>query len=304
MTKIEGTKIAEELQEKIGAEIRQIEAQKKQLPGLTVIIVGENPASRTYVKKKHQTALKLGIRSQVEEFDNQVSRTEIVEKIDALNRNKHVHAILIQLPLPAHFDTWEILEHLNPAKDVDCFLPVNLGKILLNRTDIFPCTPAGVMFMLDYHKIDLNGLNTVMAGRSFIVGKPLAGMLTNKNATVTLCHSKTENLEKLTREADLVVAAIGKPGVIRPEMVKKGAILIDVGQNFLTNRKEVMEFCNPSQQMKFEKKGYGITGDIHIEAFKKASYYTPVPGGVGPMTVAMLMSNTLTLFKQQIGAGI
>jgi methylenetetrahydrofolate dehydrogenase (NADP+)/methenyltetrahydrofolate cyclohydrolase len=153
--------------------------------------------------------------------------------------------------------------------------------------------------LLDYYQIDLSGMNAVVVGRSSIVGKPIACMLTNQNATVTLCHSKTKNLSGSLKNADLVVSAIGKAGIIAPDMVKKGSILIDVGQNFLSNRKDVLKYCSESQQKKFEKKGYAITGDIQIKAFKKASYYTPVPGGIGPLTVAMLMKNTLTLFKQQ-----
>lgn len=296
---LDGKKIAGEIQEKIKNEISQLKNQTGKTPGLTVIIVGENPASQAYVRKKHKIAQKLGINSHIIELKAKIPAQDLIDQIRALNQDPIVQAILIQLPLPENHNTWEILNHLDPKKDVDCFLPVNLGNILLNRAEIFPCTPSGVMQMLDYYRIDLSGLNAIMVGRSFIVGKPLASMLTNRNATVTLCHSKTKNLPGLVKQADLVVAAIGKPGFITADMIKKGAILIDVGQNFLYRQHEVLEFCVESQQQKFKKKGYGIAGDIHIKAYPKASYFTPVPGGVGPMTVAMLMVNTLKLFKRQ-----
>ncbi|MCK4836585.1 MAG: bifunctional 5,10-methylenetetrahydrofolate dehydrogenase/5,10-methenyltetrahydrofolate cyclohydrolase [Candidatus Aminicenantes bacterium] len=300
MTVLDGNKIAGEIQEKIKKEIDSLKRTSNQIPGLTVIIVGDNPASQAYVRKKHKIAQKLGINSRVIELDKRISTVRLIKQIKNLNQDQNVHAVLIQLPLPDTFKTWEILDHLDPGKDVDRFLPINLGKILLNRTEIYPCTPAGVLVILDEYQIDLTGLNVVMVGRSFIVGKPLASMLTNRNATVTICHSKTKHLAGLLRKADLVVAAIGKAGFITPDMVKKNVILIDVGQNFLYQRKDVIKLCTQSQQNKFEKKGYAITGDIHIDAFKKSSYYTPVPGGIGPMTVAMLMQNTLLLFKQKL----
>lgn len=300
MSILDGRQIANEIQESIKKDITRLKNQTGKTPGLTVVIVGENPASQAYVRKKHKIARKLGINSQIIELKPDIPTRQLIDQIEILNREADTHAILVQLPLPENHNTWEILDHLSPYKDVDRFLPVNLGHILLNRTRIFPCTPAGVLRMLDYYGIDVTGFNTVMVGRSFIVGKPLASMLTNRNATVTLCHSKTRNLPELTRQADLVVAAIGKPGFITADMVKDRAILIDVGQNFLYREDQVLEYCTEIQQQKFKKKGYGITGDIHIQAFAKSSHYTPVPGGVGPMTVALLMENTLNLFKQQV----
>ena len=299
MILLDGKKIAEEIQEKIKGEIEILKKSKGEIPGLAVIIVGSNPASQAYVRKKHRIALQLGINSRVSELEETISPKQLIEQINTFNRDPGIQAILIQLPLPEGLETWEILNHLDPEKDVDRFLPVNLGNILLNRTDIYPCTPAGVLTLLDAYHIDLNGLDAVMVGRSLIVGKPLAAMLTNRNATVTICHSKTRGLPEILKRADLVVAAIGQAGFVTPEMVKKNAILIDVGQNFLTRREQVMKLCTPSQQKKFEKKGVAVTGDIPIETFEKSSYYTPVPGGVGPMTVAMLMHNTLRLFKRK-----
>jgi methylenetetrahydrofolate dehydrogenase (NADP+)/methenyltetrahydrofolate cyclohydrolase len=299
MILLDGKKIADEILEKIKKEIETLKKTTYGIPGLAVIIVGSNPASQAYVSKKHKIALRLGINSRVSELDEKTSQEILVNRIKSFNQDNHVHAVLIQLPLPDGFKTWEILNHLDPEKDVDRFLPINLGNLLLNRTEIYPCTPAGVLALLDAYQIELRGLNAVMVGRSFIVGKPLASMLTNRNATVTLCHSQTKDLAGLLRQADLIVAAIGKAGFITPDMVKKDAILIDVGQNFLTQAGEVIRLCTPSQQKRFEKKGVAITGDIHIDAFKKSSYYTPVPGGIGPMTVAMLMHNTLQLFKRK-----
>lgn len=298
MTALDGKKIADQIQDRVKREIDKLRKTGDNVPGLAVIIVGRNPASRAYVRKKHKIAQKLGINSLVRELDDTISREQLISQIKSLNRDPRVHGVLIQLPLPDGLETWDILNHLDPEKDVDRFLPVNLGNILLNRTDIYPCTPAGVLALLDAYHIGLRGLNAVMVGRSFIVGKPLASMLTNRDATVTLCHSKTRDLPGILRQADLVVAAIGRAGFITREMVKENAILVDVGQNFLTRRGEVETLCTPAQQKRFEKKGVALTGDIHIDAYEKSSFYTPVPGGTGPMTVAMLMHNTLALYQR------
>ena len=220
----------------------------------------------------------------------------ILSELD-LNENDKVDGILVQLPLPDKFETWEILDHMDPEKDVDRFHPLNLGMILLNRATIFPCTPAGIMKMLDYYDINVKGMNAVVVGRSFIVGKPIANMLTNRHATVTICHTRTRDLSFHLKNADLIVAAAGSAGFITEDMVKNDAVLIDVGMNRIDKKEDVLEYCSEAQIKRFEKKGYGLTGDIHIKAFQKSSFYTPVPGGVGLMTVAMLMYNTLQLYK-------
>lgn len=297
---LDGKLVASEILTQVEMEVEKLKLATGKVPGLAVVIVGDNPASKSYVRSKHKTAGSLGIQSTVIEYGRDVSRQELGDKIDELNGRNDVHAFLVQLPLPNHLDTWEILDRIDPRKDVDRFHPVNLGMLLLKRTEIFPCTPAGIVKLLDYYNIVVAGLNAVVVGRSFIVGKPIAGMLTNRDATVTLCHSKTKDLPSLFRQADLIVAATGKVGLVSPDAVKEGAILIDVGMNYLNTREQVLEYCDESQVQRFEKKGYGITGDIHKEAFKKAAYYTPVPGGVGRMTVAMLMYNTLQLFKEQM----
>ena len=300
MQVMDGKALAAEIKTNLAETIQTMKAQTDRVPGLTVVIVGKDPASQGYVRSKHKTATELGIRSQVLELDQKIAAEQLIQTIEALNRDMDVHALLVQLPLPAGMNTWEILEHVDPQKDVDRFLPINLGKIMLNETSLFPCTPAGILSLLDRYEIDVTGMNAVVVGRSFIVGKPIAAMLTNRNATVTICHSKTRNLAGMVAEADLLVAATGRPGLITADMVKSGAVLIDVGTNYLHDRSEVEKHCSPIQKKRFEKKGYGIAGDIDRAAYEKASHYTPVPGGVGPMTVAMLMVNTVELFKRQL----
>jgi len=301
MNILDGKKVSEEIQEQLEEELLVLKEKTGKLPGLRVILVGDNPASQIYVRSKDKMATKLGIHSSIIRLDKEISKEKLIEEIKRLNGDDNVHAGLIQLPLPDQFDDWEILDYLSPKKDVDRFLPQNLGMLLLKRTHIFPCTPFGILKILDHYNIDVTGMNAVVVGRSYIVGKPMAALLTNRNATVTICHTRTKDLAGHIKNADLVVAAIGKPGVITADMVKKGTILIDVGSNYLEKKEDVLEYCNESQIKKFEKKGYGITGDIHKKAFEKAAWYTPVPGGVGPMTVTMLMHNTIALFKQQNG---
>jgi methylenetetrahydrofolate dehydrogenase (NADP+)/methenyltetrahydrofolate cyclohydrolase len=263
-------------------------------------MAGDDPASQAYVKSKNKLAGQLGIRSTLLKLPADIQFEEIVKTIEICNADEKTHAVLVQMPLPAHLDAWKILDHIRPEKDVDCFHPFNQGMILLNRSRIFPCPPAGILEILDHYKIDVSGLKIAVVGRSFLVGKPMAVMLSNRNATVTLCHSKTANLEKITVDADLVVAAVGRPGFIKADMVKPGSILVDVGINQITCENDFAAYCQPSQQGSFKKKGYAFTGDIHFEALAKASCYTPVPGGVGPLTVTMLMHNTVELCKRSI----
>ena len=299
MQVLDGKKVSKEIEENIKEEIISLKEKTGKVPGLTVIIVGEHPASQSYVRTKERMAAKLGLNSNVLRLPEDISPQFLVEEIKKFNRAGDVDAVLVQLPLPGNFNTWEILDHLDPEKDVDRFHPHNLGMVLLNRAQLFPCTPSGIMKILSRYKINPSGMNAVVVGRSFIVGKPIASMLTNKHATVTLCHSKTKDLKDSIRNADLVVTAAGKAGIVTADMVKEGVVLIDVGMNYLDKKEDVLEYCSEDQIKKFEKKGYGITGDIHKDAFKKASFYTPVPGGVGPMTVTMLMYNTIHLFKQR-----
>ena len=297
---LDGKAVAEKIQQELRSEIERLKDGRGLVPGLCVIMAGDDPASRSYVNSKNKLAEKLGIRSELVKFPEIVTADEIVAAIRAKNSDPLTHAILVQMPLPKHLDTWKILDQLRPEKDVDCFHPFNQGMILLNRSSIFPCTPAGILEILDQYKIAVSGMNIAVVGRSFLVGKPLAVMLSNRNATVALCHSKTIGLEKITIAADLIVAAVGRPAFIKADMVKPGAILIDVGINHISREDDFAAHCQPSQHDRFREKGHIIIGDIHFQAFAKASHYTPVPGGVGPMTVTMLMRNTVELCKRSL----
>jgi methylenetetrahydrofolate dehydrogenase (NADP+)/methenyltetrahydrofolate cyclohydrolase len=248
-------------------------------PGLTVIIVGENPASQTYVASKEKRALKLGWNSEVIRLPESAGQQELCEIIDRLNADESVDGILVQLPLPKHISELEVLERISPAKDVDGFHIINSGKLIAGLDCFVPCTPKGVIKLIDSTGVDIAGKNAVVIGRSLIVGKPAALLLTARNATVTLCHSKTENLADYTRRADIVVAAIGKPKFVTADMIKEGAVVIDVGINRVDG-----ELC----------------GDVDFDSVKeKAGYITPVPGGVGQMTIAMLMENTVIAAEER-----
>lgn len=298
MVKLDGIEKAKEIRERIQKEVEDLKEQHGQIPGLVVIIVGEDSASKIYVRTKEKISKQLNFTSEVIRLDKDVDEDILIKTIKDLNENESIDGILVQTPLPDKFDTWKILDIIKPAKDVDRFHPLNLGLIVLKRTDIFPCTPAGILKLLELYNISVSGLNVIIIGRSFIVGKPLAAMLTNRDATVTICHTKTKDLKEKLKRADMIIAAVGRVGMIKAEMVREGVILIDVGINYLTKEEDVIKYCSEPQKRKFLKKGYAITGDITQEAFEKSSYYTPVPGGIGRMTVAMLMENTLTLFKK------
>ena len=302
MMVLDGKPVAEKVQQEVKKEIDRLRALHGRAPGLTVIIVGDDPASRVYVASKSRQAQKLGIRSEVLEYPADVSRETLIEKIGRLNDSPKTDAILVQLPLPGHLDPWELLDRIDPGKDVDCLHPLNQGRVLLNRSSVFPCTPGGILRILDFYRIDPAGMNVAVVGRSFLVGKPATMMLSNRNATVTLCHTKTNGLSEILRAADMVVVAVGKPGLVTAEMVKPGSVLIDVGVNRIDTAADFDRHADPAKREKFGKNGYVLVGDIHYRALEKASSHTPVPGGVGPMTVAMLMHNTLELFKRHVGA--
>lgn len=300
MPLMDGRLVAEKIQGELRAEIERLKREHGLVPGLTVIMAGDDPASRSYVNSKSKLAEKLGIRSTLVKLAENAEAGAVIRTIAAANADPLVHAILVQMPLPKHLDSWKILDRILPEKDVDCFHPFNQGLILQNRASLFPCTPCGVMKILDHFGIEPAGLNAAVVGRSFLVGKPMAAMLANRNATVTLCHSRTVNLGMVLREADLIVAAVGKPAFITAEMVKPGVVLVDVGISHIDKEQDFANFCPQSRYEDFKKKGYAITGDIHFQAYAKASHYTPVPGGVGPLTVTMLMSNTVELCKRAI----
>lgn len=271
---ISGKVVSQAKRDEIKAKVAALKAEGKNV-GLAVIIVGDNSASRVYVNNKKKACAEVGIESFEYALPESTTEKELVELIEKLNNDDRVNGILCQLPLPAGLDEKAVINSISPAKDVDAFHPVNVGHIMIGDYSFLPCTPAGIMEMLRYYNIEIKGKNCVVIGRSNIVGKPMAMLLLQADGTVTVCHSKTKNLAEITRAADILVAAVGKPKFVTADMVGDGAVVIDVGMD----RDENGKLC----------------GDVDFEAVeKKASYITPVPGGVGPMTITMLLENTVT----------
>ena len=278
---IDGKAVSSAVKEDVSKKVAQLKEQGIN-PCLAVIIVGNNPASRTYVNNKKKACEATGIISREIALDESATTEELLKIVDELNNDSSVNGILCQLPVPKHIDKRKILAAISPDKDVDAFHAVNVGKLVQGIQSFQPCTPAGVIKMLEYYNIPIEGKNCVVIGRSDIVGKPMAILLMQKNGTVTVCHSKTKNLKEITGRADILVATVGKPYFVSADMVKEGAVVIDVG----INRNEEGKLC----------------GDVIFdEVEKKASYITPVPGGVGPMTVSMLLENTVSAAKIQNG---
>jgi methylenetetrahydrofolate dehydrogenase (NADP+)/methenyltetrahydrofolate cyclohydrolase len=290
---LDGNAIATEIKAEVAADVAILAAQGVR-PGLAVILVGNVAASEIYVRSKVKTCGELGIYSEMVTPPESTTTDELLAMVAELNMRDEIDGILIQLPLPAHVDTKRLLEAVNPAKDVDGFHPVNVGRLQSGQPGLQPCTPAGVMEMLRRRSLAVAGKNAVVLGRSDIVGKPMAMLLLNASATVTICHSRTADLPRYTQAADILVAAIGRPGFVTEDMVKPGAILIDVGINRITDERKVAEFFpgDAARAATFSKRGSVVVGDIHPAAFAVSSAYTPVPGGVGALTIAMLMSNT------------
>jgi methylenetetrahydrofolate dehydrogenase (NADP+) / methenyltetrahydrofolate cyclohydrolase len=272
-------------------------------PGLAAVLVGHVPASEIYVRSKVQACEELGLYSDLITPDESVTTEEMLDLISALNAREDVDGILVQLPLPKQVDAKVLLDAIDPAKDVDGFHPVNAGRLQAGRPALAPCTPAGVIEILKRSGIPMASANAVVVGRSDIVGKPAAMLLLHENATVTICHSKTRDLGAVTREADILVAAIGRPGFVTPDMVKPGATVIDVGINRVTDRAEFEKFFagNAKREAAFAKRGSVVIGDVHPAAFEVSGAYTPVPGGVGLLTIAMLMKNTVRAAKMRRG---
>lgn len=295
---LDGIAIASEIKAEVAREVAAL-AAKGIRPGLAVILVGHVPASEIYVRSKVKTCGELGIYSEMLTPPETITTEEMLALVAQLNARDDIDGILIQLPLPKHVDTRRLLEAVSPEKDVDGFHPINAGRLQTGQPALAPCTPAGIMEILRRRNIPVSGQNAVVVGRSDIVGKPAAMMLLNASATVTVCHSKTRDLGLVTRQADILVAAIGRPGFITPEMVKPGAVLIDVGINRITDLAEVQHFFgdDAARAATFAKRGSVVVGDIHPAAFALSSAYTPVPGGVGALTIAMLMQNTVTAAK-------
>jgi methylenetetrahydrofolate dehydrogenase (NADP+)/methenyltetrahydrofolate cyclohydrolase len=299
---LDGIAIAAQIKSEVGAEVRSLAAQGI-TPGLAVVLVGEVPASQIYVRSKVKTCGELGIFSELLTPPETITTSEMLALVDDLNERDDIDGILIQLPLPKHVDTKRLLEAVASDKDVDGFHPVNVGRLQSGQPGLAPCTPAGIMEILRRSQLPIAGQNAVIIGRSDIVGKPAAMLLLNASATVTICHSKTVDLPKFTQAADILVAAIGRPGYVTPEMVKPGATLIDVGINRITDPAEVEKFFpeDPERAATFAKRGSVVVGDIHPAAFAHSGAYTPVPGGVGALTIAMLMQNTVTAAKLRRG---
>ena len=291
---LDGLKIRDQVFAELKNEIARLAAENIR-PGLAAVLVGENPASQLYVKSKIAACEQLGMGSGLLTPPATVTTLDLLSLVDDLNRDNDVDGILIQLPLPSQVDTKRILEAVDPAKDVDGFHPVNLGRLVSGRPGLVACTPAGCMEILRRNDIKIEGANAVVLGRSDIVGKPMALLLMHANATVTICQSKTRDLPEVVRRADIVVAAMGKAGFVQSDWIRPGAAVIDVGTNRVTDINEATSlFRNfPERLEKFRAKGNALVGDVHPDAINTAGALTPVPGGVGPMTITMLMSNTV-----------
>ena len=276
---LDGKETARLVREQIKDDVAAFSAKYHDAPTLAVIIVGEDPASEIYVRNKHKACLDVGMHSQVIKLPSDVSQEILLSEIARLNQDADVNGILVQLPLPKHLSEQAVISAIAPEKDVDAFHPQNVGRIMIGNYDLLPCTPAGVMELLHQYKIQIDGKHCVIVGRSNIVGKPQAMLMLKENATVTICHSHTKNLADLTRSADILIVAVGKPRVITADMVKEGATVVDVGINRVDGK---------------------LCGDVDFESVEKiAAYITPVPGGVGPMTITMLLKNTLTAAIRQ-----
>jgi methylenetetrahydrofolate dehydrogenase (NADP+) / methenyltetrahydrofolate cyclohydrolase len=296
---LDGLKIRDEIQAELAGEITGLKARGI-TPGLAAVLVGENPASQIYVRSKVKACESLGLHSEKIERPASISTGELLDLVDSLNRRDAIDGILVQLPLPSQVDTRRILEAVDPAKDVDGFHPANVGRLVAGRPGLVACTPAGIMEMLRRYQIPIAGARAVVVGRSDIVGKPMALLLLHQHATVTICHSRTRDLPAVAREADILVAAMGRPAFVTADFIRPGATVIDVGMNRLASAEEVRRaFHDPADALrKLESKGSVLIGDVQPEDMReRAGAYTPVPGGVGPLTIAMLMSNTVKAAK-------
>ena len=277
---IDGKLVSSVMRESLKSEVLAFKTDSDKTVGLAVILVGNDPASAVYVRNKHRACEQVGIDSYQIELPESTSEEELLATIDRLNSDDKINGILVQLPLPKHISEKKVIERIDPKKDVDAFHPENVGRIMIGNYTFLPCTPAGIIALLDYYKVNIEGKNCVVIGRSNIVGKPMSLLLTERNGTVTLCHSRTQGLKEICKNADLIVVAIGKAEFLTADMVKEGAVVIDVGINRLADGR--------------------LVGDVHFDQVKEvASMITPVPGGVGPMTITMLLYNTLSAAKMQ-----
>jgi len=298
-TILDGAKVAADIRRETAEAASEL-AARGAVPGLSVILAGDDPASQVYVRNKEKGAREAGIRAETLRFPATVTEAMLLAEIGRLNADPEVDAILVQLPLPAGIGTSRILEAVDPAKDVDGFHPFNVGRLVQGKPAPVPCTPAGVLELLRRENVPLRGTRVVVLGRSDIVGKPMATLLTKADATVTVAHSKTRDLPALCREADLLVAAIGRPAFVTADFIREGAVVVDVGINRIDTAEEVAR-CFPGNEAKaaaFAAKGSLLVGDVHpVDVTERASRYTPVPGGVGPLTIARLLANTVDLCR-------
>jgi methylenetetrahydrofolate dehydrogenase (NADP+)/methenyltetrahydrofolate cyclohydrolase len=297
-TWLEGKPLAEKMKAEVAEKVSYYKDKTGRVPGLVGILVGENRSSQVYLRSKERASQQVGIAGQILRLPADMAAGALKAKIASLNRDENVDAILVQLPLPSHLDPLDIISAIDPAKDADGIHPVTLGRLLQNQDVLKACTPLGILELLKFHGIPLAGQEAVIIGRSLIVGKPLALMLTNENATVTVCHSKTRDLPAVARRADILVAAMGQAAFVTPDFVKTGAVVVDVGINSVADSGIVASlFGNDAGRLKdLAEKGYTLVGDVRPDVFSKAAAMTPVPGGVGLLTVAALMKNTLQAF--------
>jgi len=296
-TVLDGKRVAEEIKREVREGVARIFNTRGVQLCLAVVRVGDDPASAVYVRNKVKTSEELGLKSEHHELASETTTEQLLDLVESLNRREEVDGILVQLPLPRQIDERRILWSVDPAKDVDGFHPVNVGKLWLGQPSLVPCTPAGIIELLERNEIRISGANACIVGRSNIVGRPVAQLLLQRDATVIICHSRTHDLASVTRQADILVAAIGRPAFLRGEHIKPGATVVDVGINKVTHEEQAREFLGADAAKGSEtirKRGYTLVGDVHpAEADRVAATRTPVPGGVGLLTVAMLMKNTL-----------
>ncbi|MGE5410254.1 MAG: bifunctional methylenetetrahydrofolate dehydrogenase/methenyltetrahydrofolate cyclohydrolase FolD [Clostridiales bacterium] len=286
---IDGKKVAADIRAEVKEQVSALVAQGKKVPGLVTILVGNSPASLSYINSKSKGCIEVGMYSKVDRLPEDISEKELLSLVEAYNNDDKIHGILVQLPLPKHIDENKVIDAISPEKDVDGFHPVSLGNLVIGKDTFYPCTPAGIQELLKRYNIETKGKHVVVVGRSNIVGKPIANIMLQKkeyaNAVVTVCHSAAKDLNQYTRSADILIAAIGVPGFIKADMVKEGVVVIDVGIN------RVEDSTKP--------KGYRVVGDVDFDSVApKASYITPVPGGVGLMTIAMLLLNTMKAYSR------
>ena len=303
---LDGAAVAQQIKQRVAARVAELSARSFR-PGLAVVIVGSDPASQVYVGSKVKTCEALGLYSEKHALPEETTTEQLLALVEELNQRDEIDGILVQSPPPKHIDEHRIIKAIDPAKDVDGFHQINAGLLMQGSADaLVPCTPAGVIEMLDHYQIPIAGANAVVIGRSDIVGKPMAMLLLHRHATVTICHSRTKNLPEVTRRADIVVAAIGRPAMITGEYIGEGAVVVDVGMNSANTEEDVRRIFSddeiPKRLEVLQKRGSTLVGDVEPRSVaERASYLTPVPGGVGPLTIAMLMQNTLRAAERRRG---